>query len=282
MIIIQQLHMKQILLVAAGHNFPKGPFAFLNGMHQEEAVHTQALFFRPVDYSALATASAGADLIPVMEMEDNEKEWIAAHKTRFARQCEQNHIQYTVHDNDREWSKDLLIKESRFADLMLISGEVYYAESDHNQPNHYLREALLAAECPVLIVPEDFTSIEHLFMAYDGSRESLYAIKQFSYLFPKLIDLPTEIVYIKDEPGGSIPDLEKLKQYTRLKFDCMGFAKLHFNAAEYFATWISEKQHALLITGSFGRSPFSYITKRSFAGKVIHNHKLPVFIAHHQ
>ena len=273
--------MKQILLVGAGHNFPKGPFSFLNAMHQQEAIHTQALFFRPVDYSALAAATPGANLIPVMEMEDNEIELIAAHKTRFARLCEQQHIQYALHDNDREWNKYILIKESRFADLMLISGEHYFAESGHNQPNHYLREALLAAECPVLIVPEDFTTIQRLFMAYDGSRESLFAIKQFCYLFPNLIDLPTEIVYIKDEPGDIIPDLEKLQQFTRLKFDCMGFAKLHFNAAEYFSTWISEKEHALLITGSFGRSPFSYITKHSFADMVVHDHKLPVFIAHH-
>jgi hypothetical protein len=269
--------MKQVLFVGAGNNFPKGPFAFLNDMQQQEQVHARALFFRPVDYAVLE----GASRLPVMQLADNEKEMIVTHKALFAQGCEQHHIQYSVHGNDREWDKDLLIKESRFADLILISGELFYAESDGNQPNQYLREALHTAECPVLIVPEDYTTVQHLFMAYDGSRESIYAIKQFCYLFPNLIDLPTEMVYIKEEARHTIPDLDHLKQFTRLKFDCMSFAKLHFKAAEYFATWISEKQHVLLVSGSFGRSPFSYITKRSFAETIIHDHKLPVFIAHH-
>jgi hypothetical protein len=272
--------MNQVLFLGGGNNFPKGPFAFLKSMQQEEQIHAQALFFSPLDLAALAVVYEGASLPHVMELEDNQKELIATHKTTFARQCEQCRIQYTIHDNDRQWNKELLIKESRFADLMLISAELFYAESDNNQPNQYLREALHGAECPVLIVPEDFTRIQHLFMAYDGSRGSLFAIKQFCYLFHYLIDLPTEMVYIKDESGDAIPDLDHLKQFTRLKFDAMGFSKLHFKADEYFGTWISEKHHALLVSGSFGRSPFPFM-KRSFAETAIHDHKAPVFIAHH-
>jgi hypothetical protein len=272
--------MKQILIVGAGHDFPKGPFAFLHALQQNERVHVKGLFFRPVDYSALAAASAGASTIPVMELEDNEIEVIAHHKDQFRRQCEQYNISYILHDNNKGWNKDLLVKESRFADLILISGESFYAESDNRQPNQYLREILHCAECPVLIVPENFTAIEHLFMAYDGSSESLHALKQFCYLFPNLTDLPTEVLYIHEETNNNIPDLDSLKQYTRLKFDWMSFSKLHFNAADYFSTWISEKKNVLLVSGSFSRSPLSYIGKRSFAEDVIHDHQLPIFIAH--
>jgi hypothetical protein len=272
--------MKQVLIVGAGHAFPKGPFAFLHVMKQHERVHARGLFFRPADYSALGHTFPEARLVPVMELEDNEKEMIATNKTLFARQCEQQNISYSLHDNDREWDKDLLIRESRFADLILISGELYYADTDNRQPNKYLREALHKAQCPVLVVPENFTAIRHLFLAYDGSRESLYAIKQFCYLFPELTDLPTEILYINGVASNSIPDLDRLKQFTRGKFDCMSFSKLHFNAAESFAAWISEKKDALLVSGSFGRSPLSYIGKHSFAEGVIHDHRLPIFIAH--
>jgi hypothetical protein len=270
--------MKQVLIVSAGHHFPKGPFAFLHAMQQNERVHAKGLFFRPVDYSALAYA--GASTIPVMELEDNEKEVISQHKDLFHRQCEQYHISHTLHENDREWNKDLFIRESRFADLILISVELFYAEMGNRQFNQYLLEALHNAECPVLVVPENFTTIQHLFMAYDGGRESLYAIKQFCYLFPDLIDLPTEVVYIHQESSDAIPDLESLKQFTRSKFDCMSFSKLHFNAADYFSTWISEKKNVLLVSGSFSRSPLSYLGKRSFSEDIIHDHRLPVFIAH--
>jgi hypothetical protein len=249
-------------------------------MTDNERVHARGLFFRPVDYSALAAAGASNNIIPFLELEDNEKEVIAHHKAQFARHCEQHHIPYSLHSNNSEWNKDLLIRESRFADLILISGECFYAEADNNQPNQYLRQALHNAECPVLVIPEDFTAIQHLYMAYDGSRESIYAIKQFCYLFPSLIDLPTEIVYIHKDDDPSIPELESLQQYTRLKLDCMNFTKLHFNAADHFAAWIGGKKNVLLVTGSFGRTSLSYIGKRSFARDVIHDHQVPVFIAH--
>jgi hypothetical protein len=272
--------MKQIIIVAAGHQFPQGPIAFLQTMTENERVHARGLFFRPVDYSALAAAGASNNITPFLELEDNEREVIAHHKVQFGHHCEQHHIPYSLHDNDSEWDKALLIRESRFADLILISGECFYAEVDNHQPNKYLRQALHEAECPVVVIPEYFTAIRHLFMAYDGTRESIYAIKQFCYLFPKLIDLPTEIVYIHEDAGHAIPELESLHHYTRLKFDCMNFSKLQFNAAERFSTWISGKKNALLVSGSFGRSTLSYIGKRSFAQDVIRAHQLPLFIAH--
>ena len=273
--------MKRIIFVGAGQQFPKGPFAFLREMQQEERIHARALFFKPVDHASLVAVALSSGLTPVMQLDDKEEETIALHKVFFAQECEQHHIDYSIHENDQPWDRELLVKESRFADLILISGELFFGDAGARQPNAYLQEALHAAECPILIVPETFSSIGHLFMAYDGSRESCYAIKQFCYLFPNLVDLPTEIVYIKDEPGQAIPDLESLKQFTRLKFNSMNFSKLHFKAAEYFATWISEKQHVLLVTGSFGRSPFSYVTHRSFAEDLIRDHRLPIFIAHH-
>jgi len=274
--------MKQVLFVGAGQEFPKGPFNFLRTMQQQERVHARALFFKPIDYSALSTVAAncGADLSPILELEEREKQAVHLQKTLFARHCQDNYISYTINENQQPWDKDLLITESRFADLVLISGELFYP-GEGRQPNQYLQEALHAAECPVLIIPETFTTVEHLFMAYDGSKESIFALKAFCHLFPQFCDLPTEFVYVNDESGNAIPEIERLRQFTRLKFNSMNFAKLHFKAAEYFASWISEKQNVLLISGSFGRAPFSYLMKRSFAEDIIHDHQLPLFIAHH-
>lgn len=260
--------MKHVLFVSASQEFPQGAFNFLRIMKQNERVNARALFFKPVEYAPLSAVATnrGVDL---------------ALRGLFARQCKDHYISYTINENEQSWDKDLLIKESRFADLILISGELFYADAEGPQPNQYLREALYAAECPVLIIPETFTTVEHLFMAYDGSKESIFALKEFCHLFPQLCDLPTEIVYVNEEAGDAIPELERLRQFTCSKFNSMNFAKLHFKAAEYFASWISEKHNVLLVSGSFGRAPFSYFIKRSFAEHIIQDHQLPLFIAHH-
>jgi hypothetical protein len=131
-----------------------------------------------------------------------------------------------------------------------------------------------------MVIPESYTGTDHLFFAYDGSRESVFALKQFAYLFPYMAQLPAEMVYVRDEPVVSIPDLEQLRQLTRAHFNSISFSKLQFKAAHYFSTWISEKKRVMLVSGSYGRSSFSYLAKRSFVEQVIHDHKLPLFIAH--
>jgi hypothetical protein len=131
-----------------------------------------------------------------------------------------------------------------------------------------------------MVVPEGFTAFDQLFFAYDGSKESLYAIKQFSYLFPQHANLPAEVFYFKDEEAEGLPDLDLLKEYTGLRYDNIGFSKLHFSPTKFFPDWIGEKANVLLVSGSFGRSSLSYMAKRSFAERVIKEHRLPIFIAH--
>lgn len=271
--------MKQVLFVGAGNRFPNGVFNFLYALQLQERVHARALFFQPLDYAAMATAFAPGVRYPLAEDDTKERERMAELKAQFARQCEQHYILYDIANNDQGWNKDLLLKESRFADVILVSGELF-CEEDPNQPNTYLRECLHTSECPVIIVPANFEKVLHIYMAYDGSKESVYAMKLFCYLFPQMIDLPTEVIFAREEESRDIPDLDLLKNFTKQKLDCMSFSKLHFKPGGYFHTWISDKKNSLLVAGSFGRSGLSYLTKHSFAEEVIRDHAVPLFIAH--
>jgi hypothetical protein len=271
---------KQILFVCAGKDFPQGAFNFLLSMHHQEPVSVLGLFFKPIDYEAIASAAQLPVQGPYDRIVEKENEAITANKTLFAKQCAQHHIRYHIHEAEDQWNKQLLAKESRFADLLLLSGELFYADCHLSQPNPFLQEALHCIECPIMVVPESFTKCDHLFMAYDGSKDSVFAIRQFAWLFPQYTELPADVVYVKDESSEDIPDMPLLRRYTMLHFACMGFSKLHLKAARYFAAWIGEHSQVMLVTGAYGRSPFSYLTKRSFAEQVIHDHKIPVFIAH--
>jgi hypothetical protein len=272
--------MKQVLFVGAGREFPKGAMHFLHWMNDQEPVHVRGLFFCPMDYEARAMASQIPIQAPYDRIIQAETDAVQVNKTLFARHCDERFIRHTIHENTGHWDKRLLVTESRFADLILLSGELFYSDINSRQPNFLLQEALQIAECPILVIPESYQQSDHLFFAYDGSKESVFAIKQFAYLFPYMTDLPSEMVYVRDEPVNHIPDLDHLRQLTKAHFNCISFSKLQFRAAHYFSSWISEKNHVMLITGSYGRSSFSYLAKRSFADQLIQEHKLPLFIAH--
>lgn len=272
--------MKKILFVVTGEDYPRGAFTYLESLHQEEPVCVTGLFFCPLDYSQLASVSHVPIVAPYLRLREKEQDIVQKNQEQFAKECAERHIKHHIHENTERWDKDLFGKASRFSDLVLLSGQLFCEDGETKQPNMFLQEALHAAECPVLVIPEEYKPVQHLVIAYDGSKDSVFAIRQFCYLFPQYLDLPTEMVYVKDEATGDIPDIDELKSFSKLHFSSMGFSKLHFKAAHYFASWIGEKQSVMLITGAFGRSSFSYVTKRSFAEQVIREHGMPLFIAH--
>ncbi|MBS1606287.1 MAG: hypothetical protein JST42_26750 [Bacteroidetes bacterium] len=272
--------MKQVLFIHAGHRLTDGMFRCLCELQQQERLQVRALFFGPVDYPTVAAMYGRAVMSPSINMDMEESELVAEQKTEFAKQCAQHHISYEMPGNYGVWDKDFFAKETRFADLVLVSNELFFAGLDAHQPNAYLRQALRAAECPVLVVPSHFESIEHIFIAYDGTASSVSALKQFCYVFPHLLHLPAEIVYAKKEEDDNIPALQDLRRLAMTKFNNLGYDKLHFDAARLFPTWISEKKNALLITGAFGRSVLSNFAHHSFAAEILRDHRLPLFVAH--
>jgi len=272
--------MKRILFVCTGEKLPAGAVAFLQSIQDQEPICLEGLFFCPLDYDQLATVSHVPGVAPYLQLRDKEINTVNRLKESFTSECQAHYMKCHIHENDERWDKTLFAKESRFSDLVVISGELFCEDAGMKQPNTFLEEALHASECPVMVVPEKYIPVEHLVIAYDSSKDSLFAIKQFCYLFPHLTDFPTEMVYVKDEASDHIPDIELLRQFSRWHFNSMGFSKLHFNATRYFTSWIGEKHSVMLITGAFGRSAFSYVAKRSFAELAIREHAMPVFIAH--
>ncbi len=272
--------MKKILFIGTGNDFPRGPFAFLQDMHRHEPITITGLFFQPIDFQA----EIRVGFIPVLEpynlLKEKEKAAVKTNQDIFASECRQHNITAHLHSHDGDWDKALIRRESRFSDLLILSADLFCSEVDGNQPNILFHEALHAAGCPVMIVPENYQSPRHLIMAYDGNIDSIFAIRQFTYLLPHLTRLPTEIIYIKDDQTENIPDAENLRSYAQLHFSNLNISKLHGKASGFFTDLIRKNEANLLVTGAFGRSSFSYMTKPSFADKAIHDHSLPVFIAH--
>ena len=154
--------MKQLLFISAGKVFPEGAFAFLQFLRQQESFHVKGLFFSPLDYNGIYSASYVPGSDTYVRTKDKERQAVAEHKAIFARRCEQANIHFQLHENDEPWSKQLVSKESRFTDLVVVSGEAFYAELDAQEPNLFLHEAMRETESPILVVPENFSGFNEV------------------------------------------------------------------------------------------------------------------------
>ena len=273
--------MRKILLVFDGTNFSEGAFEFARRLNEKDQILVAGVFVPQVDFANLwsyAGAASGAVTIPLIE--DDEAKEIEQNIARFKQQCEKSKIEYRVHKDFYAFALPELKRESRFADLIIIGSEKFYANIGVNGPNDYIKDALHDAECPVLVVPEKFNFPESNILSYDGGESSVFAMKQFAYLFPEFVKNPTLLVYAKNEREEEIPNVEYIEELAARHFPDLTIMKLHLDPKEYFAAWISEKKNAILVSGSFGRSSLSRVFKKSFIKDVVRDHKLPIFITH--
>jgi hypothetical protein len=196
---------------------------------------------------------------------------------RFEKLCKDNNINYVVHKDFYDFALSGLKKESRFADLLILGSEVFYRQMASTE---YLNDALNNVACPVLLVPEKFDFPESIILAYDGSEDSVFAIKQFAYLFPELTTRQTLLVYANEDAEKGFPDKIQIEELVSRHFSNLTFFRLNLNPKKYFSEWVAEKKSAMLVSGSYGRSGLSLLFRKSFINDIINDHCVPVFIAH--
>lgn len=274
--------MKKVLLAFDGSNFSEGAFEFVRQLNSVQPVLVTGVFMPQVDYANLWSyaAAAGAGTVYVPLLEDEEADLINRNIHYFEMLCKQHGIKYKVHKDVFDFALPALKKESRFADLTIVSGQLFYKGVLEYNRLDYLSDVLHDTECPVLIVPEKFSFPKTNILAYDGSDESVYAIKQFAYLFPEFTRNQTWLVYAESDQHKDFPAKEYMFELAAQHYTDLVFYKLDLNPKKYFSSWVGSKNAALLVSGSFSRSAWSQLFKKSFVAEIIKEHQVPVFIAH--
>lgn len=273
--------MKKIILAFDGVQFSEGAFAFARRMHELGPVLVVGVFVPQVSFSGLWSyggAGGGPGFIPVQEQE--ETDIMEANIQRFENLCAENGMRSHVHKDYYDFALPELHRETRYADLMIISSDRFYQHLGQEPATDYLRELLHKSECPVVVVPEDFYFPNKTILAYDGSASSVYAIKQFSYLFRELSLNETLLVFLKEDADERFPEAHNIMELCSEHFPMLSLFKLDVNPRKYFSQWVVENRDAILVSGAFSRSILSQLFRKSFVTDVIAEHKLPVFVAH--
>lgn len=264
--------MKKVLIAFEGTSFSEGAFEFARQLNNLHPILLTGVFIPQMSYANAANTTG--------EDDENELRTIEANKSRFEALCTKHNVSFKIHVDFRDFALPVLARETRFADLLLIGGETFYRSIYLGNPLEYLKEALHMAECPVVVVPEKFDFPKINLLAYDGSESSLFAIKQFSYLFPELTNRETLIAYATGSEEDVIPARKRVEELLYPHFMDVCFITLDQPADKSFESLIKTNQSVFLICGAFGRSSFSEAIRKSFAEAFLANLNVPVFIAH--
>ena len=272
--------MKKFVFISDGKNFSKNTFEYVRSLYEKEPFLLTGAFFHSINYSLLIPNAFAPTPDPYIAFTKEEHDAYLKGIKQFQALCVKHNIEHRVHQESEEWNIDDLIKESRFTDLIIVSGELFFSDIEKEQPNEFLRGVLNRSECPVLVVPEDAKPIKRIAVAYNGEKESMFALKMFCNIFSQFTDLPVDIDFWVDKIDDEIPDLEYLEEFAARHFTNVNFRERYFDPHKYLATWLSDNKDTLFICGSYHRSNMLNWFKKSFAEDIIKNHSAAVFIAH--
>jgi hypothetical protein len=174
-----------------------------------------------------------------------------------------------------------IIKESRFADLLIVDPEMSLRSKKEGAPTAFIKEVLAKSECPVVIAPYSFNTIDEIVFAYDGSQSAVFAIKQFTYLFPELTDKKITILQVNEKDNQPIVERDRVGELLQMHYSAIGYHRLYGNAGNELYAYLRAKKNVFVVMGAFGRSMFSDFFKHSTAELIVETINLPVFIAHH-
>jgi hypothetical protein len=197
----------------------------------------------------------------------------------FREGCINREVRYEIHRDRGVPARDL-IAESRFADVLVVDAETSFNKQYEGVPTEFVRDILKKAECPVIIAPEHFEAIDEIVFTYNGSASSVFAIKQFTYLFPQLHNKKVSIIQANKD--GQWKDIHKyqFKEWLKDHYRYLQFEALEGEAESQLYDYAFEKENMLLVMGAYGRTGLSRFFKPSHADLLIKTVTRPIFIAH--
>lgn len=179
---------------------------------------------------------------------------------------------------------EILKAESRYCDMMIVSPLLCF-DGEQAVPTVFIYNLLAAAECPVLLSPEQFQRIDEVIFAFDGSKSASFAIRQFAYMLPSFCAAKVIVINISEEGGKDTSIAAHHPSFTQwMELHCPNYRQITLvgNARDVLFNYFMENDNnnKLLVAGSFGRSAVSRFFKPGTTELVLKTADVPVFIVH--
>lgn len=217
-------------------------------------------------------ALAGKSVISEPSKLENRKR-IESELQVFKDECEHGDVSFS-YEIDEVVSVKHLLHISSFSDLIMAD-----ARSDSDE--YTLKDLLIGAHAPVLLVSKHWELPRSIILCYDGKLSSMYAIKMFSYLFPEWTDLSAKLLYVSSAKSDQLPHESHFQSWVRQHFSNLETEILHGNPQEQIVNFMHpDSEGKIVVMGSYGENTLSRIFHTSLSNAVVMQTYASLFITH--
>jgi len=226
-------------------------------------------------------SGAVPDFQIIEELKEENQDILQNNINRFLSHCEkENELDFVLFE-DSGVAVEELLTESKFADLILIGYVSYFSNVSYIGEHNLVTDLLKDAHCPVLATPEHYQDVENIIFTYDGKASSIFAIKQFCYLFPELLNnSQVHLLSVIKEAGKLVKDEQKMQEYLTLNYPDLNAVDLSGEPIEEILHFAETVPGPLVVTGSFERRPFFDFLHKSVGEGIVKSKAVPAFITH--
>jgi len=279
--------MKKIIAALDGLKFSESTKEYSIDIAKQSNSRLVGVFLDDITYHSyklyeLVSENKGLES-KIKQLEENDKKTREASVKEFEAACHKAAINFSLH-HDRSIALRELLHESIYADLLIIDSKETLTHYEEKIPTRFTRDLLTDAQCPVLVVPQNYEPIKNIVLLYDGEPSSVHAIKMFSYLLEPLQHLPTEVITVKGmKKDMHVPDNKIMKEFMKLHYPKATFTVLNgFAEIEILDHLKKQYENSLIVLGAYRRGMVSRWFRESMADVLMEELKNPLFIAHNK
>jgi hypothetical protein len=277
--------MKKMIAAFDGLKFSTSTLQYAIHLAKDHNAHLVGIFLEDISYHSYKiyelVSSEGVSVHQLKKLEEQDALARAKAVETFEAHCAKAGLNYSVH-RDKKIALPSLLKESIFADLLIIDANETFTHYEEIRPSAFIKSLLEDVHCPVLLVPSKYKPVDTLVFLYDGSPASMQAVRTFGYLFPAMKITDMKVLTVKSLLDTlHVPDNRLLKEWMKRHFMRTAYIVLKGDLKKEIDAFVkTEPGNPLFITGAYRRSSLSMLFRRSIADFLLRDIKTPVFIAH--
>ena len=278
--------MKKILLLLDGTELPMHVIHSAIAIARADNALLHALFIVPDIYKAtpgypfVIEPALAAPIMPGETIDEESRKKANDNIQLFVEICSEANILFST-SGGGETSFDDLMRQSAFADLVMVDAGSDFPGSPFIPLMISLHDLLVAAHCPVLVLKEPLKVPRQIILSYDGSYSSIHAIKMFSYIFPEWRTVPVCLLSVYTKSNAALEYEAYIKDWLSHHFTSL---RIDLLKGEPRKTLVDEVRSrggdALVVMGAYGGSALSRMLHNSISNNIISETMSALFMSH--
>jgi nucleotide-binding universal stress UspA family protein len=279
--------MRKIIVAIDGLNYKPSvtEFALSTAIHIN--AHLVGIFLHDRTYHSYKIYDTNTGMLMSKEHiekgEAHDKQLRKNAVEQFIAACNLKKVAHSVRE-DKNIALSELIRESLYADLLVINSGEQFNDYPTSRPSRFMTELLESVHCPIILSPDEIQPVTKAVLLYDGSLSSVAAIKRYCDFAPQYSIMQTNIEVLTVKKAGEslhLKDNKLIKEYLKRHFPKAIYTVVSGEANLKIPAMLKkERSSTIVVLGAYQRGMLSRWLHTSMADILLSTIKLPLFIAH--